>query len=46
LDTISLRHSPRERFFLHAASLDIPKYDVAVTAPEPSFWTDILDLLE
>lgn len=36
----------RERFFLHAASLEIPRFDISVSAPEPAFWGDILELLE
>ena len=40
LDTV------RERFFLHAASLSIPRFGVSVSAPEPSFWKEILDLFD
>lgn len=36
----------REQFFLHAASLDIPRYGVSVSAKEPAFWRDILDLFD
>ena len=36
----------REQFFLHAASLDIPRVGVSVSAPEPKFWSEILDLFD
>ena len=36
----------RERFFLHAASLDIPKYKVSVSSSEPQFWRPVLDLFD
>ena len=36
----------RERFFLHAASLDVPRFDISVSSAEPAFWRDILDLLD
>lgn len=36
----------RAKFFLHAATLKIPNYDVSVSAPKPPFWRPVLDLLE
>lgn len=36
----------RERFFLHATSLEIPRYDVSAVAKTPGFWSDILNLLD
>ena len=39
-------HPDREQFFLHAASLDIPRHGVSVSAKEPSFWKEITDLFD
>ena len=36
----------REQFFLHAASLDIPRHGVSVSAKEPSFWKEITYLFD
>jgi 23S rRNA-/tRNA-specific pseudouridylate synthase len=36
----------KAKFFLHAATLKIPNYDVAVSASKPFFWRPVLDLLE
>ena len=36
----------RERFFLHAASLEIPRYKVSVSSTEPLFWRPVLDLFD
>ena len=44
--TLAGLKTDRERFFLHAASLDIPRYNVSVSAKEPAFWQAILDGLD
>lgn len=36
----------RGQFFLHAASLDIPTLGISVSAPKPTFWNPIMDLLK
>ena len=37
----SSRKDDKERFFLHAASLRIPKLGIGVEAPLPSWWQDV-----
>ena len=37
----SSRKDDKERFFLHAASLRIPKLGIVVEAPLPSWWRDV-----
>eukprot|EP00977_Amphora_coffeiformis_P027517 scaffold34618_cov159-Amphora_coffeaeformis.AAC.8 len=41
-----LTTTDRERFFLHAASLDIPQFKVSCSSTEPRFWRPVLDLFE